>query len=57
LGFGCAQKTDGGTPDGQLVSNQVGQNPYLTSLPQRGNGQTLVTMGALPRWPSCSASL
>ncbi len=28
------------------MSNQVGQNPYLTSLPQRGNGQTLVTMGA-----------
>ena len=44
----CTQKTDGGTPNGQLVSNQVGQNPYLTSLPQRGNGQTLVSMGVLP---------
>ena len=44
-----AQKTDGGTPNGSLRSSQVSQNPFLTSLPGRGNGQTLVTMGA----PSC----
>jgi len=40
------QKTDGGTPNGSLKSSQVQSNPFLTTLPGRGNGQTLVTMGA-----------
>ena len=43
----AAQKTEGGTPNGNLVSSQVQSNPFLTTLPHRGNGQTLVTMGAL----------
>ena len=41
-----SQKTDGGTPNGSLKSSQVQSNPFLTTLPGRGNGQTLVTMGA-----------
>jgi quercetin dioxygenase-like cupin family protein len=43
--FANATKTDGGTPNGSLKSSQVQSNPFLTTLPGRGNGQTLVTMG------------
>ena len=50
----AAQKTDGGTPNGSLKSSQVGQNPFLTTLPGRGNGQTLVTVGAPGSSMSCA---
>ena len=37
--------TDGGGGNGSnLKSNQVAQNPFLSSLPGDGNGQTLVTL-------------
>ena len=39
------QKNDGGTPNASLRSNQVGQNPFVSTLPGAGNGQTLVTLG------------
>lgn len=35
---------DGGTPLSTIRSNQA-NNPFLSTLPGRGNGQTLVTMG------------
>jgi quercetin dioxygenase-like cupin family protein len=43
--FKTAKKTDGGTPNASLRSNQVSQNPFQSTLPGDGNGQTLVTMG------------
>ncbi|KAK9804999.1 hypothetical protein WJX73_010155 [Symbiochloris irregularis] len=33
------------TPNGMLQQNQVAQNPFLSTLPGDGNGQTIVTMG------------
>ncbi|KAK9809020.1 hypothetical protein WJX72_008010 [[Myrmecia] bisecta] len=33
------------TPNGNIQQNQVGNNPFLSTLPGDGNGQTLVTMG------------
>jgi quercetin dioxygenase-like cupin family protein len=43
--FKTAKKTDGGGGNGSnLKSNQVAQNPFLSSLPGDGNGQTLVTL-------------
>lgn len=43
--FRTARATDGGTPNAHLKSNQVAQNPFQSTLPGDGNGQTLVTMG------------
>jgi len=43
--FSKAKKTDGGTPNSSLRSNQVSQNPFQSTLPGAGNGQTLVTLG------------
>lgn len=43
--FKKAKKVEGGTPTSSLRGNNVGSNPFLTTLPHRGNGQTLVTMG------------
>jgi quercetin dioxygenase-like cupin family protein len=41
----AATETDGGGGNGSsLRSNQVSQNPFLSSLPGDGNGQTLVTL-------------
>jgi quercetin dioxygenase-like cupin family protein len=43
--FRTAKKTDmGGGNGSNLKSNQVGQNPFLSTLPGDGNGQTLVTL-------------
>lgn len=33
------------TPNGMLQLNQVGQNPFVSTLPRDGNGQTLITLG------------
>lgn len=33
------------TPNGMLQGNQVNTNPFLSTLPGDGNGQTIVTMG------------
>jgi oxalate decarboxylase/phosphoglucose isomerase-like protein (cupin superfamily) len=33
------------TPNSNIRQNQAPQNPFLTSLPNGGNGQTVVTMG------------
>ncbi|KAK9794065.1 hypothetical protein WJX73_003686 [Symbiochloris irregularis] len=33
------------TPNGNLILNQVATNPFLSTLPGDGNGQTLITLG------------
>ncbi|KAL3152489.1 hypothetical protein ABBQ32_001524 [Trebouxia sp. C0010 RCD-2024] len=33
------------TPNGNIKQNQVGNNPFLSTLPGTGNAQTVVTMG------------
>ncbi|KAK9811073.1 hypothetical protein WJX73_000154 [Symbiochloris irregularis] len=33
------------TPNGMLIPNQVSQNPYLSTLPDGGNGQAILRLG------------
>jgi quercetin dioxygenase-like cupin family protein len=42
--FDVARASDT-TPNGMIQPNQVNSNPFLSTLPGDGNGQTLVTLG------------